>query len=119
MGDGVESNLAAIDEFRPDVISVGGSYAEEMFARAVRTGKPFHRPKVVAYGADALSPGARRMLSEQLGIAVLSVYQAIETPQIGFECEMHRGHHLNVDLCPVRIVGAEGQDLPPAKPARS
>ena len=74
---------------------------------------------MVGYGADALSPGARRMLSEQLGISVLSVYQSIESPQIGFECETHRGHHLNVDLCPVRIVDAGGQDLPPGKPAKS
>ena len=32
--------------------------------------------------------------------------------EIGFECENHLGLHLNVDLYPVRIAEATGQDLP-------
>jgi len=46
---------------------------------------------------------------------VISVYQAIESAQIGFECESHRGHHLNIDLCPIRIVDADGRQLPPGE----
>jgi phenylacetate-CoA ligase len=116
MYDGPARNVAAINEFRPDIVSGLGSYLEELFSHATRSGEPFHRPKVVWYGGDALSRGARRMLTEQLGIEVLSVYQAIESPQIGFECELHQGYHRNIDLCPIRIVDEDGRELPPGEP---
>jgi phenylacetate-CoA ligase len=52
-------------------------------------------------------------MTEELGIAVLSVYQAVEsTGIIGWECELQNGHHLNVDLCPIRILGSDGRELP-------
>jgi phenylacetate-CoA ligase len=111
----VAENLAAINEFRPHVISTFGSYVEELFAHAVRSGQPFHRPNLVGFAADHLSPGARELISGELGIPVLSVYQAIESPQIGFECERHTGYHLNVDICPVRIVDGDGRDVPPGE----
>jgi phenylacetate-CoA ligase len=108
-------SLAVINDFRPHIVASLGSYLEELFGHAVKSGRPFHRPRVVVYAADSLSPGARAMLSEQLGIEVLSVYQAIETPQIGFECERHSGYHLNIDLCPTRIVDEKGCDLAPGQ----
>jgi phenylacetate-CoA ligase len=107
--------LGVISESRPDVVASYGSYIEAMFTQAVRTGRPFHRPKLVTYGGDSISPGARKLLLEDLGIEVLSAYGAIETPQLGFECERHRGYHLNVDVCPVRIVDEDGRDLPPGE----
>jgi phenylacetate-coenzyme A ligase PaaK-like adenylate-forming protein len=106
------SALEAINEYRPDVVGSYGSYIEALFTHAVRSGRPFHRPKLVTYGGDSISPGARKMLLEDLGIEVLSAYQAIETPQVGFECEQHRGYHLNVDVCPVRVVDDAGRELP-------
>jgi len=39
----------------------------------------------------------------------------VEVGRIGFQCEERRGFHLNIDLCPVRIVDAEGNDLPPGQ----
>jgi phenylacetate-CoA ligase len=116
MYDGPAQNLAAINEFRPDMVSALGSYLEELFSYATRSGTPFHRPKVAWYGGDAISRGSRQMLTEQLGIEVVSVYQAIESPQIGFECEQHRGYHVNIDLCPVRVVDEHGRELPPGEP---
>jgi len=103
--------LSAINEIRPDIVGSFGSYVEALFTHAVRTGQPFHRPGVVIYGGDSISPGARRMLEEDLGIEVLSGYGAIEAPLIGFECRRHRGYHQNVDVYPVRIVDAEGKEL--------
>jgi phenylacetate-CoA ligase len=107
--------LEAINELRPDIVGSYGSYIEAMFTYAVRGGRPFHRPKLVTYGGDAISPGARKMLLVDLGIEVLSNYGAIETPQLGFECERHRGYHLNLDACPVRIVDEDGRELPPGE----
>jgi len=110
-GDPAEE-LPALNDFQPDAVYSYGSYIEALFAHAIRSGQPFHRPKLVSYGSDSISPGARKMLMEELGIEVLSVYQAIETPQVGFECERHRGYHLNVDVCPLRIVDGDGRELP-------
>jgi phenylacetate-coenzyme A ligase PaaK-like adenylate-forming protein len=106
--------LAAVNAFRPDVIVSYGSYIEALFTHAVRRGRSFHRPKLVNYGADSISPGARKLL-EDLGIEVLSGYGAIETPMVGFECERHRGHHINIDVCPLRIVDDDGRELPPGE----
>jgi phenylacetate-CoA ligase len=37
----------------------------------------------------------------------------MEAGTIGFQCERREGFHLNVDLCAVRIVDAEGRTVPP------
>jgi phenylacetate-CoA ligase len=112
MTEDTSSALEAINEFQPDVVSSYGSYIEALFTHAARSERPFHRPKLVTYGGDSVSPGARRLLLEDLGIEVLSAYHAIETPHIGFECERHSGYHLNLDACPVRIVDDDDRDLP-------
>jgi phenylacetate-CoA ligase len=109
MDESLDRVLAAIDGFRPDLIGSYGSYIEELFTYAVERGEPFHRPKVVVFYSDAMSPSVRRMLMQDLGIEVLGRYQGIETPQIGFECERHRGYHLNFDVCPLRIVDEDGR----------
>lgn len=106
-------NLARLNEFGPDVLSSYGSYLELLFAHMESTGAPFHRPRVVVYSSDGLSVPARRMIEERFQIPVFGIYRAIEAFQIGFECEQHRGYHLNVDLHPLRIVDAAGHTLPP------
>ncbi len=105
-----------ISAFRPDVIATYGSSLESLFAHLHASGQPFHRPKVVIYGADALSDTIRRLITEEFGIHVLSGYLAVEALAIAFECEQHRGMHLNIDLNPVRIVDAKGRTLPPGEP---
>ncbi len=105
-------NLERINALRPDVLDSYGSYLEALFAHAYETGAALHRPKAILYGSDGLSAGARRLISEHFGIPVFSVYRAVEALQIGFECEHHRGHHLNDDLYPTRIVDGDGEELP-------
>ncbi|MGH2956959.1 MAG: phenylacetate--CoA ligase family protein [Solirubrobacterales bacterium] len=61
---------------------------------------------------DGMSESARTMISREFGVEVLSTYTASEAFQIGFECEHHRGHHLNVDLFPVRIISDQGRNMP-------
>jgi phenylacetate-CoA ligase len=101
-----------LNDLQPDAIATYGSYLEALFTHVLESGVPFAAPKVVAYSSDALSERGRRLLSEHFGVEALSIYRAIEAPQIGFECERHTGHHVNVDLCPVRIVGTDGRELP-------
>jgi phenylacetate-CoA ligase len=110
--DPLPQTLAAINEFRPDLIASYGSYLEALFLHAYHTGADFHRPTVVVYSADALSERARRLISETFGIEVLAAYSAVEASAAGFECEEHLGLHLNCDLYPMRIIGEDGDELP-------
>jgi phenylacetate-CoA ligase len=112
LADSPAENLARMSAFRPDVLHSYGSYLGRLFAHARDTGGPWHRPRVVTFGGDALSPAARALIQEELGIPVFGIYQAIEALRIGFECEAHRGLHLNVDLYPVRVVDAAGRTVP-------
>jgi phenylacetate-CoA ligase len=108
--DPPEVNLEHLERFRPDVVVSNGSYLAELFRLLHERGRRGYLPAVAVYVADTLPDEARRLISEELGVAVLSEYGAVEAPRIGFECEMHRGHHLNVDLFPVRIVGSDGRN---------
>jgi phenylacetate-CoA ligase len=111
MLDPMERTIQAINELRPDVLDAWGSYVEALFLRAHATGEDLHRPKVVTYGADPLSDPVRRLITEEFGIEVLGRYGAVEAFRLAFECERHRGLHLNVDLYPLRIVDPEGREL--------
>ncbi len=106
---------ARIDDFRPQLIKSYGSFVEALYAHPVSERRPFHRPKVVTYAGDSISEPVIRFMREQLGIAVLSVYRAVEVGVIGWECEHQCGHHLNVDLCPVRILSSDRRELAPGE----
>ena len=43
------------------------------------------------------------------GVRLWSGYSAIETGRVGFQCEVGRGHHLNLDSCALRVVGRDGR----------
>jgi phenylacetate-CoA ligase len=107
--------LPDLELYRPDVIAGFGSYLDALFLHLRATGVRPRLPRVARFGGDAVSDAARLFAQEELGIEVLGAYNAIETPLIGFECEAHRGYHLNVDLCPIRLVGADGHDAAPGE----
>jgi phenylacetate-CoA ligase len=106
------AHIAALNETKPDVIGSYGSYIEALFVYLEASGEACHLPKVVTYSADPMSDSARRLITERFGVHVLSAYQSIEGGQVGFECEEHRGFHVNDDFCPVRLVDPEGRDVP-------
>ncbi|HWC01976.1 MAG TPA: hypothetical protein VHF87_04330 [Methylomirabilota bacterium] len=110
--DSPAENLARLDAFRPDALHSYGSYLGRLFAFAYEARVPFHRPRVVTFGGDALSSAARALIEREYGIPVFGIYQAIEALRIGFECAAHRGLHLNVDLYPLRVVDSDGRTLP-------
>jgi phenylacetate-CoA ligase len=109
LADSPADNVAHMNAFRPDVLHTYGSYLGALFAHVHEAGVPFHRPRLVTYGADALSPAGRALIEREFGIPVFSIYQAAEALRIGFECEAHQGLHLNADLYPVRLVDAGGR----------
>jgi phenylacetate-CoA ligase len=108
----LEAVVAAINEHRPDVLGSYGSYLETLFRVAAARGLEVHRPRVLRYGADAMSPDGKTFLERELGIPVVSQYNAVEALKIGFTCAAGAGFHLHADLCHVRIVDSSGRDAP-------
>jgi phenylacetate-CoA ligase len=104
-----------INAFKPDVLHSYGSHLAILFGHLARTGHPFHHPAVVTYTSDNLSAAVRSLIEQRFGIPVFTTYQAVEAFKIGFECERHRGVHLNIDLYPLRVVDAADRDLPPGE----
>jgi phenylacetate-CoA ligase len=103
--------LPELEQYQPQVISSYGSYLEALFTHVRGHGRTFRLARVATYGGDAFSAAARSWVKDELGIEVLGSYNAIEAPQIGFECEHHQGYHLNIDLCPVRLIGSDGHQV--------
>jgi phenylacetate-CoA ligase len=112
--DPAEKNVALINEFKPDVFASGTSLVL-LFAYLHRTGRPCHMPKVVTYGSEGISEALRRLIMDEFHVQVLSTYQATEAFKLGFECDQHRGYHLNLDLYPLRVVDPEGRTVPPGE----
>jgi phenylacetate-CoA ligase len=101
-----------LDAFRPHLVKSYGSLIEALYAHLLAERRDFHRPRAVSYTGDAVSEPMRRIMREQLGIAVLGIYQAVEAGVIAWQCERQGGHHLNIDLCPIRIVDSDSRELP-------
>ena len=115
MLDAPEVNIRQINEFKPEVIQSHGSYLAALFIYLKSTGAAMYLPKALRYTSDALPESARRMIEDDFGIPVFSRYEAMETPNLAFECEAHTGLHANIDLCPIRIVDGAGHTLPPGE----
>jgi phenylacetate-CoA ligase len=58
-----------------------------------------------------MSPTARARIAAR-GAAVWSSYQAVECLKIAFECPAGAGLHVHADLCALRIVDRDGNDVP-------
>ncbi|TMC48551.1 MAG: phenylacetate--CoA ligase family protein [Chloroflexi bacterium] len=104
-----------LNEFRPHVIGASGSYLDALFTYLHETRAAFHRPKVVVFAGEGISDAVRRIVSREFGIPVLGLYQAVEVGNIAFECQHNSGYHVNTDICPLRIVGTEGEPLAPGE----
>jgi len=112
----LEDVVAAIREFRPQVLTSYGSYLEVLFRLADAGRISFPMPRVIKYGADVMSDGGRQLIEERFGVRVLSRYNAVECLRIGFTCEHGRGFHLREDLCHVRLVDRQGAAVAPGQP---
>lgn len=113
--DPPEATVQHVNAFKPHVLHSYGSHLAILFGHLARTGRTMHRPAVVTYTSDSLPPTMRELIEERFGIPVFTTYQAVEAFKIGFECERHRGLHLNIDLYPLRVVDGGDRDLPPGE----
>lgn len=109
---GFDAAVERINAFHPDVVFGYGSFLGALFRRAVESGRRLHRPRVLWYGADAMADADRALIEDDLGIPVVSSYQADEALRLGFQCELRRGFHLALDDVAVRVVDGGGRTLP-------
>ena len=112
MNDPLDENLRRFNEFRPDILRSFGSYFGMLFSYLEANGAACHRPKLITYVADGMPRSIRRLINDKYGVPIISDYGAIEALKIGFECEAHEGYHLNLDLYPLRLIDAEGREVP-------
>ena len=104
----LERVVEEINGVQPDIVGGFGSYVELLFKTVALKGLELHRPRLVMYGGDMMSPAGRQFIEERFGLPVISIYNAVEAFKVGFFCEERRGFHLHEDLCHVRV--ANGAD---------
>jgi phenylacetate-CoA ligase len=114
--DGAERALEAIRSERPDLVIGPGAWLEVVFRAVVAAKRPTPLPKLVVYGGSALSPSARSLIEDELGVPVVSRYNASESLKIGHTCEQRDGFHLHEDLCVVELVNDAGEPVADGEP---
>jgi phenylacetate-CoA ligase len=107
--------VSQMNTVKPQVVFSYGSYAEEFFRFLADRQQQIALPKVWMYGGDMLSETLRGWMEKNFGCIVYSTYQTVETGKIGFQCERREGFHLNIDLCPVRLIDESGQTVEPGR----
>lgn len=107
-----EQALEELREFQPDTFHSFGSYLARLFQLLLDGQASFPLPRAITYTSDEMPRSVRRVVEEELGIPVFSLYNAIEGFNLGFECGEGEGYHMNVDLYPFRIVDEEGRTVP-------
>ena len=111
--DSLETNVARINSFKPDVIFGYGTYIGTLHRQAWERKLAIFRPKVIAYGSDRMADADRLLIEHQFGVPVLSTYEATESMHIGFQCERREGFHVNIDDVAFRVVDEQGKTLGP------
>ncbi len=112
---GLADAVRRLNRFRPEVLFGYGSYIGALFRRAWEEDLQIHRPRVVWYGADHMVDADRELLEGELGVPVVSTYQADEALRIGFQCELRAGFHLSLDDVAVRVVDGGGRPVRPGE----
>ncbi len=107
----LESVMHAINRFRPDVIIGYAGYLEMLFRTLAARSLRMHLPRLVVFGGEAMSAPGRQLITEQFGVPLIALYNAVESFKIGFMCEVGRDYHLHEDLCHVKIVDEQGKPV--------
>jgi phenylacetate-CoA ligase len=105
-----------LNAIRPRIAFSFGSYADQFFRFLSEWRDRVALPRVWAYTGDTVSPGGRELAEETFGCLLHSSYNVTEMGRIGFQCERRAGHHLNVDLCAIRVIDEQGRTVPPGEP---
>jgi len=111
----IDRYLAFLRETRPVLID-GYAEAFNLIANFLRA-QPVDgiRPKGIVSSAQTLSRESRAVIEAAFGSRVFDKYGAREFSGIAFECDAHRGHHVNAESYIVEIV----RDGRPAQPGET
>ena len=110
--DPIEKVAEILNSERPDILVGYGGWINLFFRTAAARKIDLHLPKMVMYIGEALPHGTRDYVEKELGIPVLTRYNAVESFKIGFYCQERLGFHIHEDLCHLRVVDAQGHNLP-------
>ncbi len=111
--DSVETNVAKISAFNPDIIRSYGSYLGAFFRQAWQRKLPLVKPKLVVYFSDHMADADRRLIEDEIGVPVVSTYGATEAMHIAYQCERREGFHINLDDIAFRVVDDQGRRVGP------
>jgi phenylacetate-CoA ligase len=111
-----EAIVRHINAERPDMLNGYGSYLEALFRWIAEHGVDVHLPKVVFYGADAMSGPGRELIERHFGVPVFSQYNCVESFRLAFTCAEGTGFHVRDDLCHLKLVDDRGERVPPGVP---
>ena len=109
--DPIEKVAEILNSERPDILVGYGGWINLFFRTAAARKIDLHLPKMVMYIGEALPHGAREYIEGDLGIPVLTRYNAVEAFKIGFYCQERLGFHIHEDLCHLRVVDAHGRSV--------
>jgi len=104
----VERSLEAMRSIRPDVVVGTGSWLAVVFRAVASSPRATPLPALVVYGGSKMAPASCSLIEDDLGVPVLSRYNAGESLKIGYTCEERDGFHLHEDLCLVEVLGPDG-----------
>jgi len=107
-----DQKVERANRVKPDIVQGVAGAVADLYLEAHKQGVELHRPGLLKGTSEALTPATRRRLEQDCGIPVRLGYGSVESLKIGFQCEVGDGYHLHEDVCAVRIVGDDGQDLP-------
>ncbi len=110
--DPIDNVAEVLNAERPDILVGYGGWINLFFRTAAARGIDLHLPRMVMYIGEALPHGTRDYIEKELGIPVLTRYNAVEAFKIGFYCQERNGFHIHEDLCHLRVVDAHGRNLP-------
>jgi phenylacetate-CoA ligase len=111
----VEETVAAVNEFRPELMVGYGSYLGALFREIRQRNIPTHRPKLIQYVGDSMPDADRLLIEREFGVPVISTYQCTEVMRMGFFCERRTGFHLSIDLVAFRVVDDENREVAPGE----
>ena len=110
--DPVEKAASILNAERPDILVGYGGWINLFFRTVAARKIKLHPPKMVMYIGEALPHGTREYIEDELGIPVLTRYNAVEAFKIGFYCQERLGFHIHEDICHLRIVNSSGGNVP-------
>jgi phenylacetate-CoA ligase len=115
IADPPEAQAEALARIRPRVLCGFGSSLELLYRTAAARRWRLHRPDVIVYAGDAMTPEGRGLIEEEFELPLVSRYSAAEAFRIGFTCERSSSFHLHEDLCLVSVVDDNGVRLTPGE----